>query len=133
MALNLVPSETLGDRLRLERNLLGMSQEEFGRSCGVVRETQGRYEDGTRSPNADYLLCAHRLGADVTFLITGERRGQTGALPTTPPPAPVRDPAAPDDSGHPAESKGEAARAGAAWRAISWLKSRIADLKKGAA
>lgn len=132
MALNLVPSETFGDRLRLERNPLGMSQVEFGRACGVTKVPQLNYEKGHRSPDADYLLCAHRLGADVTFLITGERRGQTGALPTTPPPAPVRDPAAPDDGGRPAESKGEAFRAVAAWRAIAWLKSRIADLKKGA-
>lgn len=132
MVLNLIPSETFGDRLRLERKRIGMSQEEFGRACGVVRKSQISYEAGTRSPNADYLLCAHRQGVDVTFLITGERRGQTGALPTTPPPAPVRDPAAPDDGGRPAESKGEAFRAVAAWRAIAWLKSRIADLKKGA-
>lgn len=132
MVLNLIPSEAFGDRLRLERKRIGMSQEEFGRACGVVRKSQISYEAGTRSPNADYLQCAHRQGVDVTFLITGERRGQTGAQPT-PPSAPVRDPAAPDDSGHPAESKGEAFRAVAAWRAIAWLKSRISDLKKGGA
>jgi transcriptional regulator with XRE-family HTH domain len=133
MALNLIPSETFGDRLRLERKRIGITLEEFGRACGVTKGTQFHYEKNARSPDAVYLLRAHGLGADVTFLITGERRGQTGAQPTPPAPAPVRDEAAPDDGGHPAESKGEAFRPVAAWRAIAWLKSRIADLKKGAA
>lgn len=89
MALNLVPSATFGDRLRLERKRIGMTLEEFGRACGVTKGTQLHYEKNARSPDAVYLLCAHRQGADVTFLITGERRGQTGAQPTTPPASPI--------------------------------------------
>lgn len=62
---------TIGDRLKAERVRLKYSQEAFGDAVGVGKHSQIRYEKGERSPDGDYLLKAHGLGADVAYIITG--------------------------------------------------------------
>ena len=59
------------ERLRLERESLGMTQDVFAEKVGVTRNTQVNYESGKRSPSADYLERAYALGVDITYVITG--------------------------------------------------------------
>ena len=66
---------TIGDRLSEERKRLRMSQEVFGAHGGVGRGAQINYEANKRSPDAEYLRGISLVGADVSYVITGERGG----------------------------------------------------------
>lgn len=61
------------DRLREERERLGLSQEKFGAAGGVQKRAQINYENGERKPDAEYLELVAKLGVDVVYLVTGER------------------------------------------------------------
>lgn len=64
----------IGERLRAERDRLGLSQTEFCVAVGGVdRKSQFNYETGKRSPDAAYLAAASELGIDVRYVITGSR------------------------------------------------------------
>lgn len=66
---------TIGERLREEREHLGFSQTAFGAIGGVQKQAQLKYEKGERFPGADYLAAIAKAGADVQFIVTGERSG----------------------------------------------------------
>lgn len=66
-------AKVLGRRLREERERLGLSQEDFGAIGGVRRVTQYLYEQGDRSPSLQYLVHVMAAGADLAFLVFGER------------------------------------------------------------
>ncbi|MDP3637149.1 MAG: helix-turn-helix transcriptional regulator [Azonexus sp.] len=61
--------DSLGKRLRTERERLGLNQD----ALGVAPKTQRFYENGERSPDATYLEAFARLGADVGYILTGVR------------------------------------------------------------
>lgn len=61
-------------RLREERRRLGFSQEAFANVAGASKPSQVRYENGDRSPDAVYLKAISAAGADVLYILTGERR-----------------------------------------------------------
>lgn len=62
------------ERLRLERESLGLSQTEFGRLGGVSKITQWNYEAGKHWPTLDYIETLRASGkVDVVFLVTGSR------------------------------------------------------------
>lgn len=61
------------DRLREERDRLGMTQEMLGEAGGVKKQAQSLYESGKRTPDAEYLERVYRAGVDVTYLLTGRR------------------------------------------------------------
>ncbi|MFI2817894.1 XRE family transcriptional regulator [Vreelandella piezotolerans] len=61
------------DRLKIERQRLGLSQDEFARQAGVSKRAQANYESGERHPKADYLETIHSFGVDTNFIVTGER------------------------------------------------------------
>lgn len=61
------------ERLREERERLGMNQTEMGLIGGVRKEAQSNYETGKRSPGADYLARIAEAGVDVGYLLTGTR------------------------------------------------------------
>lgn len=69
----------IGDRLKQERERLGLNQTDFAAKAGASKNTQYNYEKGERSPDANYLAAAATLGVDVLFVLTGERK----ALPVT--------------------------------------------------
>lgn len=71
----------LGDRLREERQRLGMNQAELGLTGGVQKQAQLKYEKGERSPDAIYLAAIAHAGVDVLYVLTGSRSFS--------PPAPV--------------------------------------------
>ena len=65
--------DSFGKRLKEERERLGMSQEKFGKSCGVGKTTQYLYERGERHPDSSYLDAAAKLGVDTSYIITATR------------------------------------------------------------
>ena len=63
----------IGERLREVREELGYSQEQFGEMAGVKKTAQYNYERDERSPDAKYLSVIAAVGADVLYVLTGER------------------------------------------------------------
>lgn len=63
----------IGERLREERERIGLSQGAFGEIGGVKANAQGNYEKGDRYPDAAYLACLSARGIDVLYVVTGER------------------------------------------------------------
>ena len=66
---------TIGDRLREERQRLDLNQTELGERGGVQKRAQINYELGERFPDASYLEAIAEVGADVRYIITGDRDG----------------------------------------------------------
>jgi transcriptional regulator with XRE-family HTH domain len=66
---------TIGDRLKDERQRLGMNQTDFGAAGGVQKGAQINYEKGDRYPDAGYLSAIAMAGADVAYILTGKRTG----------------------------------------------------------
>ncbi|EJN6955781.1 helix-turn-helix domain-containing protein [Aeromonas allosaccharophila] len=62
---------SIGDRLREERERLGLNQTAFGAIGGVQKQAQLKYEKGERFPDAGYLSEIVKVGADVQYIITG--------------------------------------------------------------
>ena len=62
-----------GVRIKAERENLAMSQADFAQYGGVAKRTQIMYEKGDRSPSAEYLKGIFKAGADINYIITGNR------------------------------------------------------------
>jgi transcriptional regulator with XRE-family HTH domain len=67
--------QTIGERLRLERERLGLSQTACGELGGVKKLAQINYEKGVSFPTATYLAAMATAGADVLYIVTGARGG----------------------------------------------------------
>jgi transcriptional regulator with XRE-family HTH domain len=65
---------TIGQRLRQERERLGMNQTDFAEVGGASKRAQIRYEADERSPDAHYLAAIAKAGADILFFVTGKKR-----------------------------------------------------------
>lgn len=61
--------DSIGDRIREERERLRLKQDELG----VAPKTQRFYESGERCPDSDYLRAFAERGADVLYILTGKR------------------------------------------------------------
>ena len=68
------------ERLREERERLGLSQTEFAACGGVKKLAQIRYEKGERKPTADYMIGIAKAGADVAYIVSGQRAALQDAL-----------------------------------------------------
>lgn len=68
------------ERLKAERSRLRLSQAAMAEAGGVGLNSQSNYENGHRSPDAEYLARVAAIGVDVTYLLTGVR-----ALPLSAP------------------------------------------------
>lgn len=62
----MIPTFTLGDRLRKAREVTGMSQVEFAEHIGIGRSTVQSYENGTTSPK-QIALKAWAMATGVPF------------------------------------------------------------------
>lgn len=62
----------LGDRLRAERERLGLSQQELADLCGVTMRSQRNYEKGERQPDAAYLAAMAAARIDMLYVVTGQ-------------------------------------------------------------
>lgn len=77
---------SIGARLQEERKRLRMNQEEFSSLAakdgakGITRQSQSLYEKGDRMPDAAYLAAIATAGADVLYILTGERSNGISAL-----------------------------------------------------
>ena len=63
----------ISDRIREERQRLGLSQEQLGAIAGVRKQAQLTYEKGDRHPDTLYLAAIAETGADVLYILTGQR------------------------------------------------------------
>lgn len=64
---------SFAERLREERQRVGLNQTDFAEAGGVKRDAQQNYENGSRRPDSSYLEAVAALGVDVTYLLTGQR------------------------------------------------------------
>lgn len=73
---------SIGERLREERERLGLSQSEMALLAkdlgakGATRQSQALYEKGEQSPSAAYIAAISTSGADVLYILTGQRSHQ---------------------------------------------------------
>ncbi len=66
----------IGDRIKSERERLGLSQEAFGAIGGVKKLAQLNYEKGKRSPTGEYFECLRQnKDIDVNYIVTGMKTG----------------------------------------------------------
>lgn len=72
----------LFQRLKEERARLGMSQNDFATAGGVKRRAQQHYETGERCPDGRYLESIAKIGADVSYILTGKANAP-GLISTT--------------------------------------------------
>lgn len=63
----------IGDRLKEERQRLGLNQSDFAALANVAKNSQLNYEKGERSPDAAYLAAVAAAGVDVLYVLTGTR------------------------------------------------------------
>lgn len=66
---------SISDRLREEREKLQLSQTAIAEIGGVQKRAQINYESGERLPDAGYLAAIAAAGADVRYILTGQREG----------------------------------------------------------
>lgn len=70
---------SIGERLREVRAAMGKSQTEFADIAaaagvpGATRQSQANYEKGRQMPSAAYLAAIADAGADVLYVVTGQR------------------------------------------------------------
>ena len=65
-------NDSIGARLREEREKTGKNQTEFASLAGQTRQTQSNYEKGERVPDANYLSTIASI-VDVGYILTGHR------------------------------------------------------------
>jgi transcriptional regulator with XRE-family HTH domain len=70
---------SIGERLREERERLGLSQTQMAEIAkqlgakGATRQSQALYEKGEQTPSAAYISAISTTGADVLYILTGQR------------------------------------------------------------
>ncbi len=62
---------TFCERLKEERNRIGLNQTELGEFGGVKKQAQLKYEKGERFPDSNYLEKIAKAGVDVSYVVTG--------------------------------------------------------------
>lgn len=75
-----ISTTDMGQRLRAERQRLGLNQAEVCTAGGVKPRAQVYYESGERSPDGVYWARMVALGMDVHYILTGERSGAAAYL-----------------------------------------------------
>ena len=69
------------ERLREERERLGVDQEQMAKAGGVGKRTYCYYEAGERNPDSEFLAAISAAGADVLYILTGQRTALVAAEP----------------------------------------------------
>ena len=65
----------IGKRLREERERLGLSQPAFAAVAGTTKQTLFSWETGKTAPDGFQLEALATAGADVLYILTGQRAG----------------------------------------------------------
>ena len=63
----------ISERLKSERENLGFSQQALADLLGISLRSQQNYEKGDRNPDSAYLAAIAAAGADVLYILTGQR------------------------------------------------------------
>jgi len=71
---------TIGKRLKEERKRLAFTQQALAAIGQTTRKSQIDYENDATQPKAGYLAVLAKLGADVLYIITGQRGPSLTAL-----------------------------------------------------
>jgi len=64
---------SIGERIRSERERLGMSQPQFASVAGTTKQTLFSWEAGKTFPNANQMAALAEIGVDVMYVLTGQR------------------------------------------------------------
>ena len=72
----------ISDRLKTERENLGLSQQALADRLGISLRSQQNYEKGDRNPDSAYLAAIAAAGADVLYILTGQHAGGVKPAPT---------------------------------------------------
>ncbi len=72
----------LGERLRSERQRLGLSQSAAAKLGSITRATQSLYEGGDGSPSLEYLARLQSNGFDASFIFFGQMASEFDRLLT---------------------------------------------------
>ncbi len=72
----------MGDRIKEERERLGMNQSEFAAIASATRKTLFNWESGSAAPSAVAVAAWAPHGVDVLYILTGQRQAQTGVTLT---------------------------------------------------
>lgn len=70
-----------GDRLKTERERLGLNQDEMAAAGGVGKRTYCYYEANERDPDAAFLAALGFAGADILYILSGHHYGRLEQLP----------------------------------------------------
>lgn len=71
---------TIGERLRSERERLGLSQPSFAATVGTTKQTLFSWETGKTAPDGFQLAALGAIGVDVLYVVSGERNPAAPAL-----------------------------------------------------
>lgn len=71
-------ADGVGDRLREERERLGLNQTDFGALLGVSRGTQKNYELGANSLDLRYVSALVEHKVDAGYVLSGHRSPPPG-------------------------------------------------------
>lgn len=72
----------MGERIREERERLGLNQTDFAALAGATRKALFNWESDAASPNAAALAVWADAGLDVLYVVTGQRAGGVKPAPT---------------------------------------------------
>lgn len=67
---------TIGERLKEERERLGFTQPAFAGLAETTKKSQIDYEKDLTQPKAGYLAAIAKVGANIQYIVTGEREAQ---------------------------------------------------------
>lgn len=73
----IVDPETLGRRLREERERLGLTQAQLAEAGSVRRITVYQYERGDRPPSLEFMVGAERVGVSFDYVLRGTKSVST--------------------------------------------------------
>lgn len=71
----------IGERLREERERLGLTQPAFAAAAGAAKRTLIEWEKGATSPSAVQLAALSTIDVDVLYVLTGQRAAGAPAAP----------------------------------------------------
>lgn len=73
---------SIGERLKLERERLGMTIQEFAEAAGAKKNTVIDWQNDASSPPTAKLAALAAVGLDVLYVVTGQRGGASVAPPS---------------------------------------------------
>ncbi|MEN3113096.1 helix-turn-helix domain-containing protein [Uliginosibacterium paludis] len=62
----------LWDRLKSEREQMGLTQDEMAMRCGTSKRSYCAYESGETQPKSEFLAKLADAGGDVLYVLTGK-------------------------------------------------------------